>query len=163
MPITPAQIAAAEAVQEAAAHDGSAQVRLVAGPGTGKSATIEERACWLISQGVPADAICAVSFTRASARDLRMRVHAYATEPGYGTINQVAVTTLHSLALRVLRAAGQLNAYPTDPLVLDNWELENIFDEEFGHVHGAGVRRRRDIRREQAVDATANILVTSAT
>ena len=98
MPITPAQVAAAEAAQHAAAHDGAAQVRLVAGPGTGKSASIEERVCWLISQGIAADAICAVSFTRASARDLRTRIHGYATKPGYTTVNQVAVTTLHSLA-----------------------------------------------------------------
>ena len=148
MPIIPAQVAAAEAVQHAAAHDGAAQVRLVAGPGTGKSASIEERVRWLMSHGVAADAICAVSFTRASARDLRTRIHGYATTPGLETINQVAVTTLHSLALRVLRAAGQLNAYPTDPMVLDKWELENIFDEEFGHVHDASVRRRRHIRSE---------------
>lgn len=52
--ITSAQIAAAEAVQLAAAHDGSDQVRLVAGPGTGKSSVIEKRVCWLIANGVPA-------------------------------------------------------------------------------------------------------------
>lgn len=148
MPITPAQIAAAEAVQHAAAHDGSSQVRLVAGPGTGKSAAIEKRVCRLIAQGVDPEAIYAVSFTRASALDLRRRVHGYATAPGYTSINEVAVTTLHSLALRILRAAGELNAFPTDPMVLDNWELENIFDEEFGHVHDAGKVRRRHIRLE---------------
>ncbi len=148
MPITPAQIAAAEAVQHTAAHDGSSQVRLVAGPGTGKSAAIEKRVCWLIAQGVDPEAIYAVSFTRASALDLRRRVHSYATAPGYTSINEVAVTTLHSLALRILRAAGELNAFPTDPIVLDNWELENIFDEEFGHVHDSGKVRRRHIRLE---------------
>jgi ATP-dependent DNA helicase UvrD/PcrA len=73
--ITGAQIAAAEAVQHAAAHDQSNQVRLLAGPGTGKSASIEERVRWLITQGVQPDAIYVVSFTRASARDLRLRVH----------------------------------------------------------------------------------------
>jgi DNA helicase-2/ATP-dependent DNA helicase PcrA len=148
MPITPAQIAAAVAFQHAAAQDNTDQVRLVAGPGTGKSASIEERVRWLIAQGVDPEAICAVSFTRASALDLRLRIHGYATEPGYETIDQVPVTTLHSLALRVLRAAGQLKAYPADPLVLDDWELENIFDAEFGHVHGTGTVRRRQIRRE---------------
>ena len=52
MAITPQQIQAAETVQRAAAHDGSAQVRLVAGPGTGKSFSIEERVRWLLAQGV---------------------------------------------------------------------------------------------------------------
>jgi len=146
--ITPAQIAAAEAVQHAAAHDPSHHVRLIAGPGTGKSSAIEARVRWLLTQNIPANAICAVSFTRASATDLRLRIHQYATQPGFSTIAQVPVSTLHSLALRVLRSAGQLVAYPVDPLVLDNWELENIFDEEFGYVHGTGKKRRRQIRLE---------------
>lgn len=149
MPITAAQIAAAQVVQHAAAQDGGNQVRLVAGPGTGKSASIEERICWLIRQGVAPDAIYAVSFTRASALDLRLRVHMFATHPGYENIDEVAVTTLHSLALRVLRAGRQLGAYPVDPLVLDNWEVENTFDAEFGHVGGYTKKRREQIRRER--------------
>src|SRR6187431_2389059 len=122
MPITPTQVAAAEAVQHAAAHDHADHVRLVAGPGTGKSATIHERVRWLITQGVQANSIFAISFTRASSLDLRNGIHRNATHPGFETIDQVSVTTLHSLALRVLRAANQLNAYPVDPLVLDDWE-----------------------------------------
>ena len=51
MPIRPQQIQAAVAIQSAAAHDGSQQIRLVAGPGTGKSFSIEERVCWLLGQG----------------------------------------------------------------------------------------------------------------
>jgi hypothetical protein len=51
MAITPDQIAAAEAVQLAAAHDDSPSVRLVAGPGTGKSSAIEARVCWLLANG----------------------------------------------------------------------------------------------------------------
>ena len=43
MAIRPDQIAAAEAAQHTAALDTSDQVRLVAGPGTGKSSTVEER------------------------------------------------------------------------------------------------------------------------
>src|SRR5262249_21604124 len=45
---------------------------------------------------------------------------------------QVRVTTLHSLALRTLRAAGLLAAYPVDPLVM-GWL-------------GAGERFRRRVR-----------------
>ena len=149
MPITPAQIAAAQAVQHAAAHDAGTRVRLVAGPGTGKSASIEERICWLITQGVQPDEIYAVSFTRASALDLRLRVHMFAVQPAYANIGDVAVTTLHSLALRVLRAGHQLGAYPVDPLVLDDWEVENTFDAEFGHVGGYSKKRREQIRRER--------------
>jgi DNA helicase-2/ATP-dependent DNA helicase PcrA len=47
----------------------------------------------------------------------------------------------------MLRMAGMLNAFPTEPLVLDNWEVENVFDEEFAYLHGIGKTRREEIRR----------------
>jgi superfamily I DNA/RNA helicase len=148
MALMPAQVQAAQAVQHAAAHDPRQHVRVVAGPGTGKSSAIEERVCWLLSQGIQPGAICAVSFTRASALDLRQRVHAYCVSNGQQAGTQVRVTTLHSLALRTLRAAGLLAAYPTEPLVMDEWELENVFDAEFGHVSKIGKQRRKKIRLE---------------
>lgn len=148
MPITQAQIQAAQSVQHAAAHDAAAQVRVVAGPGTGKSFTIEERVRWLLSQGVTADEICAVSFTRASSLDLRGRIQAYCLRNGESAGERVRVSTLHSLALRTLRAAGLLTAYPADPLVLDSWEQGAIFDSEFGDMHSVGKKRSEEIRRE---------------
>lgn len=147
MPITPQQVQAAEAVQRAAAHDGSQQVRLVAGPGTGKSFSIEERVCWLLSQGVHARSVAVVSFTRASSVELRTRIHAYCANRNQQNGADVRVSTLHSLALRMLKTANLLH-YPADPLVLDSWELENVFDAEFGHANGLGKKRREEIRRE---------------
>src|SRR5712691_7128238 len=147
MPITPGQTQAAIAVQHAAAHDTSAQVRLIAGPGTGKSYSIEERVCWLLGQAVQPRAIAVVSFTRASATDLRARIHNYCAVLGVHGGTDVRVTTLHSLALRMLRAAGLLH-YPADPLVLDSWEVGNIFDAEFGVNEHVGKKRREEIRRE---------------
>jgi len=148
MPLTQAQIEAAQAVQHAAARDEANQIRVVAGPGTGKSSAIEERVRWLLEQGVAANTIFAVSFTRASSLDLRGRVHKYCVDNGQPNAVQVRITTLHSLALRILRAAGLLNAYPVDPLILDSWEVENIFDAEFGNVSGIGKTRRETIRYE---------------
>lgn len=146
MAITPAQIAAAQAVQHAAAQDPSQRVRLVAGPGTGKSSAIEERVRWLLDQHVQPRCIYVVSFTRASALDLLRRIQKHCTDAGFPAVAQVRVSTLHSLALRTLRAAGQLNAYPADPSVLDKWEVEHIFDAEFGHLTGIRKKRREKIR-----------------
>jgi hypothetical protein len=47
----------------------------------------------------------------------------------------------------MLRAANLLH-YPADPLVLDGWELTNVFDAEFGHANGLGKTRSEEIRRE---------------
>jgi len=135
MPITPAQILAAQLVQHAAAHDPTPQVRLIAGPGTGKSFAIQERVAWLLASRMNASEIFVVSFTRASARDLRDRIVDYCTRLGLPAVSQVSVTTLHSLALRSLRAAGLL-VYPADPLVLDDWELENLHDPEYSTSTG---------------------------
>jgi DNA helicase II / ATP-dependent DNA helicase PcrA len=68
---------AAQAIQHAAAHAPEQQVRLIAGPGTGKSSTIEERVCWLLEQNVDPARIAVISFTNASVVDLRLRLHAY--------------------------------------------------------------------------------------
>src|SRR6266404_1086017 len=147
MAITPQQIQAAEATQRAAAHDASQQIRLVAGPGTGKSFSIEERVCWLLGQGIQPIGITVVSFTRASSVELRSRIHAYCAGRNQQNGANVRVSTLHSLALRMLKAANLLH-YPADPLVLDSWEVENIFDAEFGSANGLGKTRSEEIRRE---------------
>src|SRR5438128_1704858 len=56
--------------------------------------------------GIAPKAIAAISFTRASAEDLRSRIHDCCMNQG----QDVRVSTLHALALRALRAAGLLTA-----------------------------------------------------
>ena len=147
MPFDPDYLAAATAAQDAAASDASDHVRVIAGPGTGKSYAIEQRVARLLDQGVAANKIVAVSFTRAAAADLGARVNRACQASGHDVTIRVA--TLHSFALRALRAAGRLGAYPTDPVVLQRWEVEHIFDEEFGRSAGVGSKpRRRYIRAD---------------
>jgi DNA helicase II / ATP-dependent DNA helicase PcrA len=144
----PATFAAAISAQEHAAHDESDQVRTIAGPGTGKSFTIEERVCWLLGRGGNPKSIAAVSFTRAAATDLEGRIRA-ACERKEHDHTGIAVSTLHSLALRTLKAHGALAAYPVDPTVFDQWELRHVFDSEFGHAAAVtSIRRRAEIRTD---------------
>jgi DNA helicase-2/ATP-dependent DNA helicase PcrA len=153
----PAEVQAAVAAQHFAARDANGQVRVIAGPGTGKSATIEERVRWLLSQGADPARIHAVSFTRASSRDLRDRIALYCANHHQVGGEQVRVTTLHALALRTLRAAGLLAAFPADPLVLDQWEQEEIFDAEFSNSNGLTKTRTGEIRAEhEAFWSTGN-------
>ena len=77
MPITPQQIQAAENLQHAAAHDIRDQVRLVAGPGTGKTRTLVERIIWLITEkSVLPRTILAVTFSNRATREMAERVEA---------------------------------------------------------------------------------------
>lgn len=117
--------------QTYAAHDTRPQVRLIAGPGTGKSFVIEERVRWLLSNNISPQSIFVVSFTRAASADLRKRIIEYCFSHNQTNVHGVNVSTLHSLALRALRKSNALAMYPVDPLVLDDWELKEIFDSEF--------------------------------
>lgn len=144
MALTPQQTAAAEALQRAAAQDASVQVRLVAGPGTGKSRSIEERIRWLLESGTHPQSIYVVSFTRAASRDLQQRIESYCVQNGQAGV--VRVSTLHSLALRLLRGGGLLAAFPVGPHILDDWESENIIDAEFSYVSKKIASRCREIR-----------------
>ncbi len=51
------------------------------------------------------------------------------------------ILTLLAMFANILKPIGSR-------LVLDNWELENVFDAEFGHGNGLGKTRRETIRRE---------------
>lgn len=147
MAITKEQLNAAQTAQFNAAHDPAPQVRVVAGPGTGKSFAIGERVYHLLKTGVNPKQIAAVSFTRAAARDLAIRMEKYCRERDCPVGKDVSVTTLHSLALRMLRKADLLTHYPTNPLVLDSWEVENVYDLEFGEWSGIhGKVRCQEIR-----------------
>lgn len=147
MPIPEEEREQATEQQRLAARDGSAQTRLVAGPGTGKSSAIEERVLWLMrDELVPATAVFAISFTRASTSDLRSRIDAYCTLAGIDS-TAVRVSTVHSLALRLLRQAGRLIRFPAGPSVLDEWEIDNIFNAELSDRSGITPGRCDDIRR----------------
>ncbi|MHB8500590.1 MAG: 3'-5' exonuclease [Candidatus Acidiferrales bacterium] len=89
-----------------------------------------------------------VSFTRAASKDLKLRVmrHCEKHEVPIGE-DEIRVSTLHSLALAMLARANMLTAYPVRPLVLDEWEVEHVFDAEFSAVTGWTPTRCEDIRK----------------
>ncbi|MDQ6912586.1 MAG: ATP-dependent helicase [Verrucomicrobiota bacterium] len=131
MPITPAQRAAAEQQQILAAQDQAPQIRLIAGPGTGKSRTIEKRVAHVLAQNAVPGQVYVVSFTRATCEELRTRVRSYCASlnPPLNA-DGVRVSTMHSLALRILRMGNLLNQYPSEPVMLDDWEQRHIYDAE---------------------------------
>ncbi len=147
MTFSQTDLAAASGAQTAAATSATPQTRLIAGPGCGKSRTIEERVGWLLSRSVDPDRIRVTSFTRASVQDLSFRIGEYGQTHNIDGMDQVRVSTLHALALRVLRQAGLLARYPVDPIVLNEWETANIFDAEFSNSSGIAPSRCEDIRR----------------
>jgi len=148
MPITQAQATAAEQAQTLAAIEPANRVRLVAGPGTGKSATIERRVAHLLNNGANPQRSFVISFTRAACNELQDRIVRHcANQPCAAASAQVRVSTMHSLALRILRSAAVLaTLYPDDPVVLDDWEQENLYDIELASSIGCTPSRAAAIR-----------------
>ena len=143
-------LANAVSAQQAAAKDKSPHVRLIAGPGSGKSRTIMLRLGHLISQGTAPESIYVISFTRASAFDLRSRVVEQFKSNGQATTGEKLaenVTTMHSLALKLLAGANLLSGmFPAHPVILDQWQQENIFDQEFSQTAKVTPTRARQVR-----------------
>jgi DNA helicase-2/ATP-dependent DNA helicase PcrA len=109
----------------AIAASANPRVRVVAGPGTGKSFAMKRRVARLLETGVDSAAILPVTFTRVAAEDLHRELVGMGV-PGCDGLKGV---TLHSLSLRMLlrnhvlgatgRTARPLNDYEVAPLVSD--------------------------------------------
>jgi DNA helicase-2/ATP-dependent DNA helicase PcrA len=107
-----------------AAYPG-AQLRVVAGPGTGKTYALMRRVARLLEQNVAPNRILAVTFTRTAASDLVDKL----ADLGVPGADQVAAKTLHSLSFGLLsrnavfqmlnRVARPLMAHELNTLVCD--------------------------------------------
>jgi DNA helicase-2/ATP-dependent DNA helicase PcrA len=101
------------------------RIRVVAGPGTGKSFAMKRRVARLLEEDVEPDGILPVTFTRVAAEDLHRELVGMGV-PGCDALNGV---TLHSLSLKMLmrnhvleatgRTARPLNEFEAEALVCD--------------------------------------------
>lgn len=107
------------------AADRSECIRVVAGPGTGKSFALKRRVARLLEEGAMPRRILAVTFTNVAAEDLQremMRI-------GVPGCEEIRGSTLHALGMKILsrqnvlestgRIARPLNRYEMQPLLYD--------------------------------------------
>ncbi len=85
--------------QRQAATTTSPNTLVLAGAGSGKTKTIVARAAHLIDQGVPAEQIQIVTFTRRAASEIVSRVEAHLGERAAG----LKASTFHTFCLAILR------------------------------------------------------------
>ncbi len=104
--------------QRAAATAPPGPVLCIAPAGSGKTTTLVARIAWLIDEGAAPGSICAVTFNKRAAEELRERVDAALEPLGRGLSVGVRIRTFHALGLEVLRDAGR----PVEPL-LDREEI----------------------------------------
>ena len=94
-------------------------VLILAGAGTGKTRAITFRMANLIANGVPAEAILAVTFTNKAAEEMRNRVSGLLLRAGVPPA-QPWLSTFHSLCARLLRREAAAASLPRDFAIYDD-------------------------------------------
>ena len=114
-------------------------VRVVAGPGTGKSYAMKRRVARLLESGVDPQTILPVTFTRVAAEDLHRELVGMQV-PG---CEDLQGRTLHSLALRILMRHHVLTATGRVPRPLNLFEIKPL-EADLAIQHGGlkNVRKR---------------------
>ena len=123
------------------ASENNPRIRVVAGPGTGKSFAMKRRVARLLEEGVEPSQILPVTFTRVAAEDL----HRELVGMGVPRCDELEGTTLHRLCLRRLSRNAVLAATGRTARPLNQFELEPLTAD----LQAPG-RGKREIRRLQA-------------
>lgn len=100
-------------------HNPNQHARILAGPGTGKSATTVELVGKLL-QAKPALRIKLLTFTRAATAELAEKVLVHPTAAA------LRPSTIHSFAISILLANPGSASFPQPLRIADKWEEKNI-------------------------------------
>jgi DNA helicase-2/ATP-dependent DNA helicase PcrA len=111
--------------QEEAATFGDGPLRVIAGPGTGKTTTLTARVEVLLERGIEPERILLMTFTRRAAREILNRVRALR---GADRMRRVAGGTFHSVAHRTLRQHHAALGLPEGFGVLDRGDTADLMD-----------------------------------
>ncbi len=133
------------------AADANSRVRVVAGPGTGKSYAMKRRVARILESGIAADLILPVTFTRVAAQDLHNELVGMGI-PGCDDLN---AHTLHSLALRMLTRKHVLAATGRIPRPLNKFETEAMICDLMA-AHGGKMQVNTRRRAYEAAWARLN-------
>jgi DNA helicase-2/ATP-dependent DNA helicase PcrA len=125
------------------AHDRHHHARVLAGPGTGKSATLVALVDHLLA-GNPAPRIKLITFTRAATAELAKKVSdhpaAAAERP----------STMHSFSISVLLRNPGTGNFPQPLRIADTWENDEIVKPTLAQRINVRVTKLDDLIREMA-------------
>ncbi|HEX3372103.1 MAG TPA: UvrD-helicase domain-containing protein, partial [Candidatus Acidoferrales bacterium] len=105
--------------QRSAAETTEGPLLILAGAGTGKTRAITFRMANLIANGVPSEAILAVTFTNKAAQEMRSRVSDLLLRAGVPP-SSPWLSTFHSLCARLLRREAVHAGLPRDFVIYDD-------------------------------------------
>lgn len=108
------------------AQSAERRIRVLAGPGAGKSFAMKRRVARLLEdEGVHPDQLLPVTFTRVAAEDLHRELVSLEVEGA----NRLAGRTLHSLAMSILMRGHVLHGVGRTPRPLNEFELQPLLED----------------------------------
>jgi DNA helicase II / ATP-dependent DNA helicase PcrA len=136
--------------QRTAATYSGETLLILAGAGTGKTTTLCARVAWLMAEGVPAERILLLTFTRRAAREMieRARTLAQRVAPDAG---RIVGGTFHSVAHRLIRVHATSLGLEAGFGVLDAGDAGDLLD-LVRQEHGGAESPRRFPRAPTMLD-----------
>jgi DNA helicase-2/ATP-dependent DNA helicase PcrA len=110
---------------------------ILAGAGSGKTATLSARVAWLIAQGLAPERILLLTFTRRAAAEMLTRTRTLLERAGIAARGQVVGGTFHAVAWRLVRLYAEPLGLPPRLSVLDAGDSADLLDlvrEELGYA-----------------------------
>ena len=134
-----------EPQREAASHGGG-PILVLAGAGSGKTRVITFRIAHLLQQGIPPQAICAMTFTNKAAEEMRERIGALLHDKA--TARALTIGTFHALGLMILRAERKALGLPRGFVIYDQSDQMGALRESLRHIKDVGRdgERRFDVK-----------------
>ena len=109
-------------------------VMIIAGAGSGKTRVLTYRIAHLMSKGIDAFHILALTFTNKAAREMKERI---ASIVGEGEAKNLWMGTFHSVFAKILRFEAEKLGYPTNFTIYDTDDSKSLI---------------KDILKEQGLD-----------
>ncbi|MCA0242571.1 MAG: UvrD-helicase domain-containing protein [Proteobacteria bacterium] len=145
--LNPAQMAAVQQLD--------APCLVLAGAGSGKTRVIVHKIARLLQAGLEPRQIAAITFTNKAAQEMRERAKALV---GARAAKDLAISTFHSLGVRMLRSDGQRLGLKPQFSILDSDDVLGVLRDAGGCSDNAQARRWQwaiSLWKNQGLDADA--------
>lgn len=116
------------------AETNNSPLRVLAGPGTGKTFALMRRVARLLEEGIEPERILVCTFTRVAASDLKSEL----SKLGVRGVDNVHTGTIHSFCFRLLTTKRVFEQTQRVARPLLDFEKKFLLEDLKGHGHGIG-------------------------